>query len=443
MSEFSIEKNSENIYNIKTKEYFKEVYSSYTSDNFRSAVVMLYSVVVCDLIYKLQELKDRHKDTAAEKILNDIITIKAKNEKSSDWETKLIEFIKDRTSLFENADYANIQSLQQHRHLSAHPVLDQIDLLFSPNKETVRAHIRNMLEGVLTKPPVFSKRIIEELVLDLSLNKDIFLGNGGDLKKYLEAKYFKNLSKGVENAIFKALWKFIFTMAEDENCKINRRINFEALKIIFNRRKGEYLTLIESESIYFSNIARGKPMLFLIVFLSNNREVYSFLNHEAVELIKGGVKDDDTQHLLSWFVEDNILEHIRKIKEHVDVNRNFEVDERVFNAFVDIGIELGCEKEVLELGIYLFKKSLNYSDADNKFGKYIQPYLNKYDKQHFTDLFEAIESNSQINGRNKMIADSDIIKQYSDKILGKKFDYNQYPEFYANYLIFEERTKIK
>jgi hypothetical protein len=145
MSEFSIEKEIDNIYNQKTKDYFKEVYSSYCSGNFRSAVVMLYSVVLCDLIYKLQELRDRYSDGSAKKILEEINDIKEKNDKSSDWETKLIEFIEKRTSFFEGADCENILHLQKHRHLSAHPVLDQIDLLFSPNKETVRSHVRNML----------------------------------------------------------------------------------------------------------------------------------------------------------------------------------------------------------------------------------------------------------------------------------------------------------
>ena len=43
----------EKIYSIKSREYFKEVVSSYAIGNFRSAIVMLYSVCMCDLIYKL------------------------------------------------------------------------------------------------------------------------------------------------------------------------------------------------------------------------------------------------------------------------------------------------------------------------------------------------------------------------------------------------------
>lgn len=50
--------NENNIYSSKTRNYFKEVISSYNNENFRSAIVMLYSTVISDLIIKLQDLRD-------------------------------------------------------------------------------------------------------------------------------------------------------------------------------------------------------------------------------------------------------------------------------------------------------------------------------------------------------------------------------------------------
>ena len=63
---------SEKIYFTKTKEYFQEVISSYSNGNYRSAVVMLYSICICDLLYKLQELKDIYNDSTAINILQTI-----------------------------------------------------------------------------------------------------------------------------------------------------------------------------------------------------------------------------------------------------------------------------------------------------------------------------------------------------------------------------------
>jgi len=76
--DFSIESAAERIQNSKTKECFKEVVSSYTMENYRSAVVMLYSVVIADLIYKMQDLGDLYNDEKADNILTEIKTMQEK-----------------------------------------------------------------------------------------------------------------------------------------------------------------------------------------------------------------------------------------------------------------------------------------------------------------------------------------------------------------------------
>jgi hypothetical protein len=70
--DFTIESAVEHIPSKETRTYFKEVISSYINGNYRSAIVMLYSVVVCDLIYKMIDLRDMYQDEKAKSILDDI-----------------------------------------------------------------------------------------------------------------------------------------------------------------------------------------------------------------------------------------------------------------------------------------------------------------------------------------------------------------------------------
>jgi hypothetical protein len=77
---------------------------------------------------------------------------------------------KARTQLLEAGDFANLEALQKHRHLSAHPVLSASEVLFEPNRETARADIRNTLEGVLTKPAIMMKKVFDAFVEDLEAN---------------------------------------------------------------------------------------------------------------------------------------------------------------------------------------------------------------------------------------------------------------------------------
>jgi hypothetical protein len=206
MRDFSIDNSVDKIYSSKTREYFEEVIKSYYNDSYRSVIVMLYSIAIADLIYKLQDLKEIYNDTKAEGILNEINTLQSNNPNSPDWESKLIELVKERTNLLEPADYLNLNTLQKHRHLCAHPVLTQNYELYKPNKETARAHIRNCLEGILTKPPILSRAVFDDFVNDLAAIKGIIF-NDNDLKKHIKSKYLDKLNWNAEQQVFKSLWK--------------------------------------------------------------------------------------------------------------------------------------------------------------------------------------------------------------------------------------------
>lgn len=173
MQGFSLESVSEKIYFDKTKEYFREVLSSYHNNNYRSSVVMLWSVVVCDILYKLQHLVNLHNDPKAIDILNEIQNLQERNPKSSEWEMKLIEKSWENTELINNIEYANLEYLQTQRHLSAHPVLRHDSELHFPSKETVHALLKNSLEDVLIKPPFYANKIFDELVLDIANNSSV------------------------------------------------------------------------------------------------------------------------------------------------------------------------------------------------------------------------------------------------------------------------------
>ena len=115
MHEFSLEHISEKIHFGKTKEYFYEVLSSYNNGNYRSAVVMLWSVAIVDLVDKLQVLMEVHEDKAAKSILDKIISSQSKNPTSPAWESILIDEIFAKTSFLDNGDYENLKYLHKQR----------------------------------------------------------------------------------------------------------------------------------------------------------------------------------------------------------------------------------------------------------------------------------------------------------------------------------------
>src|SRR5699024_5020270 len=121
------------IYFSKTKTYFKEVLSSYSNGNFRSATVMLYSIAICDILFKLQELRDVYNDSVAIEILDSVEKTQTSSKSKSSWEKVLIDEVRQKTQLLEIQAYSNLIHLYDDRNLSAHPAMTQDYELISPS----------------------------------------------------------------------------------------------------------------------------------------------------------------------------------------------------------------------------------------------------------------------------------------------------------------------
>ena len=259
----------EEIYFSKTKEYFQEVVSSYSIGNYRSAVVMLYSIAICDVLFKLQELKDMYNDNIAEEILKEVEKSRNShdNKSKSKWEKELIDNVYSKTQLLDLESYTNLNHLYDHRNFSAHPALNENYELIAPSRETTIAHIKNVLTDILIKPPIFIKNITHTLTEDLQEKKHIYAQEYGKLSVYLNNKYFFRMSLSMKITVAKTFWKFSFCLPNDENCQKNMLINRRALKILVGTIEREMLNYIRENKQLFSVASDDRCILNLIIFL--------------------------------------------------------------------------------------------------------------------------------------------------------------------------------
>ncbi len=422
----SIDNLSENIKNPRSRDYFEEVVSSYYNGNYRSAIVMLYSVVICDLIYKLRELKDQYSDTNAKNILIEIEKIQKVNPTSPDWENKLMELVNSQTNIFEHSDYQNISHLQKHRHLCAHPVLLQDYNLYSPNRETVRAHIINILEGLLTKPALLSKKILDDFLQNLNDIKEILITEK-DISIHLKSKYFDNLNFSIEKEIFRSLWKIIFKLNNLE-CNKNREINYKALKIILNRNYDKIIDLIDADKTYFSNNLNFEYFDLILSFLNQNPLIFSKLNESAKTLITSNINGDNNYKFKAWFINDSLPDHMKYITEIEDDQFSFSIKtESILELYIILKTQnyLPAGNELL---ISMFSKSANYNQADERFNNLIAPFLKVFDIHELSKIIEGIHNNGQISGRGYAKQTNYQIKLAVEK-LDSSFDFSPFFDF--------------
>lgn len=427
LDEYSIEQRATQIFDARTKEYFAEVLSCYTAGNYRSAVVMLWSVVVCDLLFKLQNLVDLYGDIKAKDILGDISKLQQDNERSPNWEKRLVELVAEQTPLLDIAELENLLHLQRQRHLAAHPVVNANLQLHRPNHDTTRALIRNTLDGVLIKAPILSKKIVNELVSDLE-ESSIILFNDKRLKDYLESKYYKRFNPEVEKEVFKTLWKFAFRLT-DVQCEKNRVINFRALRLLFARNPEQFKLQIDADKGYFSKIAtRGAPVVCLIDFLSRESQLYKLLEDHTKVAIKHTAENDVVARCLAWFIATNPQEHAERLGEWIAGQDHPQIERITWDAIEEISDSAEWSKIVIRLATKYYVASFNFNEADRRFKEVIKPLLDQFEIEDCVDLIEGIQNNSQTRNRNHAGADHKLLQ---DRMLtlNPHFDFSSYNKF--------------
>jgi hypothetical protein len=427
MSDYSLEIASERITDARTKKYFAEVMVSYSSGCFRSSVVMLWSVAICDILFKLVQLAEHYTDSVAKGILKDIETTRLANPKSPEWEWKLVEEVKARTQLLEAGDYANLEALQTHRHLSAHPVLSASEVLFEPNKETARAHIRNTLEGVLTKPAIMTKRVFDAFVEDLEANSTV-LPDKSSLTKYLTAKYFSHLVPVVEQAIFRSLWRLVFR-SDDTRCEASRVVNLRALTILYERRRDVLKAAIGGERDYFSEVGlTGSRFDFLMRFVGTHPELFALLTDAAKIPMEEAAKANLSNFARAWFLSPNVDRHLEAVRKRIADDKEY-ISGEAFEDLMEASQEAGVEAKALDIAITQFGRSVTYDMADGYFTSLIKPLLPRFTRDQLIELVKAIESNGQIYGRGRAASHHRLILNSLDAVFATKFDYAAFPKF--------------
>ena len=418
---------AEDIYFAKTKEYFNEVLSNYANGNYRSAVVMLYSVAICDLLFKLQELLDMSNDSVAAEILSEVEKCRnpSDNKSKSRWEKEFVDNIYRKTELLDLESYTNLNHLYDHRNFSAHPALNSRYELISPSKETTIALIKSVLEEILIKPPIFVKIVTDMLVEDLSEKKSIYQDEPEKLHEYLSRKYFDRMSDSMKKSTFRSLWKLCFCLPEDEDCQRNLTINRKAMEFLFSDTDG-FLDFMKSDSMFAKTSPDDNCVMQLCILLAYYPQIYTILSDDTKLQITSLISHNNTARIISWFLCKNKAEHMQKM---INLEHFGKLNEETID-FVSRQYELSGETTIfIDYCIRYFGSSSSYDSANERYWSAIRPFLAKMTRDQFVRLISEINGNNQIYNRNANYSTNTEIAKVAFPLLGSDFDYGSYPNF--------------
>lgn len=429
MADFSIELAAARILDGRSKAYFKEVVSGYVNENYRSAIVMLWAVVVADLLFKLDTLSTLHGDATATSILSDIDSIRAANPNSPDWERKLVEKIAERTHLFDIGEDKLLKDIQDLRHLCAHPILkDQSDALFTPTREQVRAHIRTALEAVLCKPAVMSQKVFDSLLDDLE-EKSSLLPDDVALGRFLESKYLTGMPVPTLKRIFRSLWRVCFKVKSDARAETNREINYRSLVIMTRKLPEHGKSTVAEEQSYYSEIAvDGTPPAYLFGFLTQFPDLYDSLTPATKTLIQKMADADIEMFGSGFFLSASASDHITELLKRAE-SGSTDMGSRLFGHVIDISKDNGLLADLIAFSIKKYAASGSFDRADVRFSRYIRPLLEDMSAVQLEKLVVEASTNYQTYGRGGATTDHQLVRDRIAKVTGKPFDSAKYPDF--------------
>lgn len=428
MRDFSLDLNAEKIRSPKTKEYFSEVVKSYYNESYRSAIVMLYSISLADLLYKLEELQDLYNDTSAKEILDEIKDTQANSAKLSEWESKLVELVNTKTNLFDTADYQHFKSLQGIRNLCAHPVMTDHFELYTPNRETTRAYIRNMLEGILIKPALLSKKIFNDFMQNLAAVKTFF-PDPAQLEIHLKTRYLDRFDEKVKASIFRSLWKMALR-ADDPLSNEHRDVTNQALIIML---KNDYTTLsqkISEEKDYYSDI-NAENMYQIIQLFNGFPKISELMNDSTKMILSNRLKEDADWDVYAFYQGPSIEEHMTrtgKITLQSDYHSKYVTTDTILTVYEQAVLE-GKKQKGKAFLVESFGNSWGYDMADNRYTDLIEPYLKEFDLAELELIIKAVNENGQICSRRRARTDNYYIKERVLE-LDKNYSFSKYQNFY-------------
>lgn len=428
------------IYNSKTKEYFQEVISSYSIGNYRSAILTLYSVVICDLLFKLDELVDVYFDTKAMEILNSVNDMREnhKNVILSQWEGDLVHRIHKETKLMNDIAYKNFEILKWYRNVAAHPVLNDKYELYVPSQETVIALITNTLKDVLTKPSIFVKNVADVLTEDITKKFEIYRGDMAGFEEFLKRKYYIHMDDSMKRKLFLVLWKFAFVSDQDLNCMSNLnglRIALLALTKMFSENELKSVIQPNVEKCVVS--INNKCVVNLTLFLAScQHNIFSCLSEDTKRIILTKREEIRSIKLYCWFICDLPSEHTIYLRDN-GMGDMFNAD--AIKIFVRHYKDIGCIMLAVDFLIDYYGNSNSFDCANERYDNVIRvilPYISTLEQ--YEKLFEIINKNDQIYNRGAAYVTNTEIVKSAIMIVPKEYDYGKYEHLSFNKKVLEK-----
>ncbi|MEU2959094.1 hypothetical protein ACIOEY_27475 [Streptomyces albidoflavus] len=151
------------VFNPEVRPLVKEAHRCYASGAARAAIVLTWTAVCADLIYKAEVLKEQG-ESEARGLVDDVKQAQQPGQANAvnimlGVERGVLD-IAEKLELIDRTQKIQLERLREDRHLCAHPSLRPLGELFEPTAEYARAHLAIALDAVLIHAPSQGRKVL-------------------------------------------------------------------------------------------------------------------------------------------------------------------------------------------------------------------------------------------------------------------------------------------
>ena len=335
MGEFILDDNIEKVKSIKVKNYLKEVRSTYYNGEYRSCIVILYVVTIFDMLEKIQIQAELYNIQKSKDYIEKYKKEVAANKKYSDIEKDIIEFSMEN-GIITNIEKSNIEQLRELRNHCAHPSTISDIELYMPNKDQVRAYIRNMFESLFLKDSIINKSVHDVFMSKLV---DYYDRNYIDnIDDFITQRFYSKFDLQTKKWFLKKLWLYTF-YGNDEQCQKYRQALYRALICLIKTDYSSLMDFINSEKTYLnSKIAFDVkppnevkiddkkvyffdcPSFALVYVIAEIPEILKYLSSYNIIELKMICNKNVNLLLMGYYLFSNQVEHSKEVYKYIQEN---------------------------------------------------------------------------------------------------------------------------
>ena len=377
-----------NCRNKSSQDHIKEAIDCYRAGAYRACIVATWIALVYDFIEKVNELSltgDKEAIKVKEKIEN--------NRKENDisafltFEKTILKKMTESFELLSPIERKILERLNEDRNLCAHPSMIGEGIPFEATAELARYHLTNVIDFVLSKPPVQGKAALDNMFK--KLDSDYFPIERNEIKIVLLEGPLGRAKESLNRQFFKRVfYKYI----SSEGSSLTREKYQNTLVVFWELNKD----IVEIEfSKYTQNIFddNKKDTFFNICnLLANIPTLYPSLSELNKSKIRNYVLQDAPVYLLSLLNSVNDLGAV--IKQRIDCLGDVELFEFILK-YPDTSYKLDNLRYSIDKVIEHFGKSGGYRESEDRF-KNILNLGHILTENNINEIIEVSLKNHQI-----------------------------------------------